>query len=79
MSFEELRAGLEKPLKPGEWIARFSGRCGYCSNGISVGDLCRFEEDEAAHVKCAETPLAPESRPETCPECFLEKHSGDCW
>jgi hypothetical protein len=62
-----------------EFTARYPGACAY-GDRIHEGDLCRYVDDEIAHVECAlaDGPTNVVAAETVCPECQLA-HRGDCF
>lgn len=54
----------------GSFEARYGGRCAACDEGIRVGDLARFEDDQIVHDDCVTAaPRRPDLPP--CGTCFM--------
>lgn len=60
--------------------AKYTGVCCQCAEGIEIGQLCQYWDDqEVGHVKCpidqVEERLGRHER--TCGQCFAI-HAGEC-
>lgn len=62
------------------FTARYPGRCGGCDDGIEVGEVLTYDEDNVViHADCAPNPERISKPPEVCPRCFLAKaENGSC-